>query len=378
MTQQLRPFEFRLMRRLNKKLTQLCTSEVFSEEGKAVELCALFSGGKDSTALLHALWRISLSKLFRPVCPVSLSALHFDHHTRSGQSTEDALWASGFCLHRGIPLSICTRLPPWAEGTSFQAQASRWRKSICSALAQRQDHKSPQASKVIYLTAHHESDAAETILMNILRGCGPAGLEGIRAQSFQPLTLRLILEEPQEAILSYLRDESLEWCEDSSNQTSDYLRNQVRQEVMPLLARLNPSVCTHLRNLGKRVAPADQNPEHTDHLRVTTSHPPIELERATSVHNLYGWISQNHPSYRRLITASQLDNLAAHARIWLRNSVKESTAPHTFVPLSQGWKAKISLSGVELVPVSQNRKSAEMMRQITPIGLQSRIVRHMT
>lgn len=370
MTRQLRPFEFRLMRRLNERLAHLYVPEMSRAEGKTVDLCVLFSGGKDSTALLHALWRISLSRLFQPICRVSLSALHFDHHTRSGQSTEDALWASGFCLQRGIPLAICTRQKPWSTGTSFQAQASRWRRDICQTLSRHDDHLAPQGPSVIFLTAHHEADAAETILMNILRGCGPAGLAGISAQTFQPLTIRPLLEEPQETLLSYLSDESLEWCEDNSNQSGDYLRNQVRLEIMPQLVRLNPSVRTHLRNLGQRVTPARENAGRADGLKAADDHQIIELERATSAQSLYDWISQNFPGYRRLITTRQLDNLTAHVRVWLRGGVKGGTTHDTFVPLSQGWTARISPRGVELVPVSRNGESAEMMGQITPIGLQ--------
>jgi tRNA(Ile)-lysidine synthetase-like protein len=353
------------MRRVQANLPQLLKRAPDGRFDRPVELCVLFSGGKDSTALLHALWQISLSTLFRPQFPVRVTALHFDHHTRGGQSTEDALWVSHFCLTRGIPLHICTRFEPWSSSSSFQAQASAWRRRICADLALRQDRSTPPGPSQVYLTAHHLADVAETVLMNIIRGCGNAGLSGISPASTDPLMLRPLLDEPQEALMTYLSDRGLDWCEDSSNQGLDYTRNQVRHEIMPRLKRLNPAVQVHLKNLGihtsvrgKAILAASDR---------TQRHPKIlPLALASSTHALYDWIADNWPEYLRLLTARQLANLSDHAQGQQQISVKDDTLPCTFVQLAKGWTARICPRGVELVPVSQTGESAKMMGQMPP------------
>lgn len=88
-------------------------------------------------------------------------------------------------------------------------------------------------------TAHHLSDQAETVVLNLLRGTGPEGLAGIppvRGRLIRPL-----LQTPRPEIEAYLKAHGLGHVEDETNDSMDFTRNRLRQEVWPLLAQLHPA-----------------------------------------------------------------------------------------------------------------------------------------
>jgi tRNA(Ile)-lysidine synthase len=92
-------------------------------------------------------------------------------------------------------------------------------------------------------TAHHQQDALETVLLNLVRGTGIVGLAGIKPSS--GVYIRPILFATKEQILAYVATNKLTWREDDSNQTSKYYRNYIRHEILPLLQKLNPSLLEH-------------------------------------------------------------------------------------------------------------------------------------
>ena len=91
------------------------------------------------------------------------------------------------------------------------------------------------------ITAHHADDQLETLLINIGRGNGPSGLTGIPAETHN--RLRPLLPFSKSNIIAYAKAQHLDWCEDSSNAKNDYLRNAIRNEVLPLWEKHQP----HLR-----------------------------------------------------------------------------------------------------------------------------------
>jgi tRNA(Ile)-lysidine synthase len=96
------------------------------------------------------------------------------------------------------------------------------------------------------LTAHHADDNAETILMNFLRGTGLKGLTGIPPVNGH--IRRPLLKVSRQAIEQYAAEHSIKFVEDSSNRTTDYTRNQLRLQVMPLLRDLYPQVDANLEH----------------------------------------------------------------------------------------------------------------------------------
>jgi tRNA(Ile)-lysidine synthase len=96
---------------------------------------------------------------------------------------------------------------------------------------------------------HTQTDQAETICMRLLRGCGPAGLAGI-----QPVTedarIRPLIGVDRTRVRNWLAERGFPWREDSSNQSPERLRNRVRGEILPMLARENPRIEEGLARLA--------------------------------------------------------------------------------------------------------------------------------
>lgn len=103
------------------------------------------------------------------------------------------------------------------------------------------------------LTAHHADDGLETFLINLSRGTGIEGLSGIPAQNEK--VMRPLLNFSRQEILSYVKDNNLEWREDSSNSESKYLRNKIRLDIVPQLKTLHP---TFLKNFMRTQSHLEQ------------------------------------------------------------------------------------------------------------------------
>lgn len=90
------------------------------------------------------------------------------------------------------------------------------------------------------LTAHHQNDVLETVLYNLVKGTGIAGLHGIKAKNQK--IVRPLLCATKEEVINFAKKNNLSWREDSSNTSSKYSRNLIRNEVIPLLKHINPNL----------------------------------------------------------------------------------------------------------------------------------------
>ncbi|TAF93598.1 MAG: tRNA lysidine(34) synthetase TilS [Cytophagia bacterium] len=102
------------------------------------------------------------------------------------------------------------------------------------------------------LTAHHQNDVLETILLNLTRGSNWAGLQGILPKNGR--VLRPLLFATQDDIASFATQAQLTWREDSSNQTDYYHRNLLRHQVVPVLQQINPKVVGAVAETAARMA----------------------------------------------------------------------------------------------------------------------------
>ncbi|GAA4404480.1 tRNA lysidine(34) synthetase TilS [Nibrella viscosa] len=91
-------------------------------------------------------------------------------------------------------------------------------------------------------TAHHQNDVLETLLINLVRGTGLAGLQGIPVR--QGRVIRPLWFANRTQLLDYVQEHTLTWREDSSNAEDKYLRNRLRHHVLPVLQALNPALLT--------------------------------------------------------------------------------------------------------------------------------------
>ncbi|NOT51266.1 MAG: tRNA lysidine(34) synthetase TilS [Chitinophagaceae bacterium] len=106
------------------------------------------------------------------------------------------------------------------------------------------------------LTAHHADDNIETLLMNFLRGTGLRGLTGIPAKN--GYIRRPLLPFSKEELISFAKENELEFVEDSSNQSSKYTRNFFRNELIPAIEKVYPQVKENLLNNIGRFSEAEQ------------------------------------------------------------------------------------------------------------------------
>ena len=184
------------------------------------------SGGTDSVVLLHVLIALGYD------CLVA----HCNFHLRMEESDRDELFVRSLAKDLKVPYySVDFETAKYAgqHKISIEMAARDLRYAWFYELLYNHD---AQAIAV----AHHADDSIETMLMNLVRGTGLRGLTGIQPRNHKvvrPLLCcnRLELEE-------YLVRHDLEHIEDSSNATLDYQRNKFRNEVLPLLTEINPSV----------------------------------------------------------------------------------------------------------------------------------------
>jgi tRNA(Ile)-lysidine synthase len=207
------------------------------------------SGGPDSVALLHLLHRLA------PEMALSLHVFHMDHGLRGEASAGDAAYVAELAAKWGLPVTVVT-LPAGdlkREAGSLQANARRRRYEAIRALA-----AEIGASKVA--TGHNRDDQAETVLMRLLRGAGLKGLAGIPpVRNERSFTLiRPLLTVSRQEIELYCAEHKLFPRLDASNAQADYLRNRIRLELLPLLAReYNPAIGANLAQLAAIVREED-------------------------------------------------------------------------------------------------------------------------
>jgi len=174
------------------------------------------SGGPDSTALLLLLQESGCD----------LVAAHYDHALRP-ESAADAEWVGALCSRLGIPLVSERRTTPLAKG-SLEAAARRLRYEFLERAA------AAHGCELIAV-AHTADDQAETVVMNLLRGAGPAGLRGMprrRGRIRRPL-----LGVTRADVRAYLQRQGVAVRDDPSNRDPRFLRARVRHLLMPRLDR---------------------------------------------------------------------------------------------------------------------------------------------
>ncbi len=187
-------------------------------------LCAV-SGGADSMCLLH--WMLNQEDL--QVC-----AAHFEHGLRGEESLRDAAFVEAWCAERGVPFLL-------GRGDAAAAAREKGRGIEETARELRYAFLEQAAERLgcdWILTAHNADDNAETMLLNLCRGAGAAGLCGI--PPVRGRILRPLLGCTRAEIEDYLRREEVPHVEDGSNREEIFRRNRIRLQVMPVLRELNP------------------------------------------------------------------------------------------------------------------------------------------
>ena len=180
-----------------------------------------YSGGLDSTVLLHLLANAG------DALQVEVKAVHINH----GLQTEAKDWeqhCQHFCDSLNVPLISLTVKVDKKSGEGIEAAARNKRYAAFGSVMNKGD---------VLCLAHHQDDQAETLLLQLLRGAGVAGMSAMpEAKSFADgLMLRPLLPFSRADLENYARQHNLKWIEDPSNEQISFDRNYLRHEVMPII-----------------------------------------------------------------------------------------------------------------------------------------------
>jgi tRNA(Ile)-lysidine synthase len=211
------------MHRFEKKFLEHCQTRQLFEKGERVLVA--FSGGADSTALLHLLHAI------RPVLRLELAAAHCNFQLRARASLGDERFCQKVCDALGIAL-FTQRFPTAQLAKSAKLSIEEMARNLRYDFFQkvmREQHFSKLA------TAHHAGDNAETVLFNFFRGASLLGLSGIPERR-GPI-IRPLLPFERADLLAYLKARNIAYRIDRTNFQTDFDRNFIRHKVIPLLEK---------------------------------------------------------------------------------------------------------------------------------------------
>ncbi len=207
-------------------------------------VCVAFSGGLDSTVLLHLL------AMERDCLPFDLKAMHVHH----GLSPNANAWEEhcvAVCASLGVPCTVVRAYVSRRVRTSLEEEARRSRyAAFCETKADG------------LLLAHHAEDQAETLLLQLLRGAGPNGLAAmpekrrLGATCETPLMFRPLLSFERDELRSYARALDLAWIDDESNDDLAIKRNFIRSRIMPALREAFPAPTRTLARAARLQADA--------------------------------------------------------------------------------------------------------------------------
>jgi tRNA(Ile)-lysidine synthase len=206
-------------------------------------ILAAVSGGPDSVCMFHVLLDL------REEMGFDVKVAHLDHQFRGEESRRDADFVAELADRFGVEcFTHEENVPRFLMSNAMSAQDAarvlRYQFLV-------------KTSKLEYCqriaTGHNADDQAETVIMRVLRGAGPDGLAGIPPKR-EGTIIRPILACWRSEIEEYLREHDLPFRTDDSNLESKYLRNEVRNDLLPLLERYNPRIRRSLAGLATMMA----------------------------------------------------------------------------------------------------------------------------
>lgn len=214
--------------------------KIFLEKFNIKNILLAVSGGVDSMVMLDCFYKLSKE------IDINIEIANFNHKTRDGQSDKDSIFVKNKAKEMGL-------IYHYAEGdmdkyaiynkiSSEEAGRLLRHKFFNQVLNSKNDS--------YYLAlAHNLDDQVETILMRIIRGTGIDGLEAM--DIFEYPIIRPLLNVTKEEILAYARDNSIEYVQDLSNFENIYLRNKIRNQLIPLLKEeYNPNIYDSILSLS--------------------------------------------------------------------------------------------------------------------------------
>ena len=200
------------------------------------------SGGADSVALLRVLLRLGYA----------CEAAHCNFHLRGEESVRDERFVRALAESLGVPLHVIhfdTNAYAASHNISVEMAARELRYDWFAKVRQ-------ECGAKVVAVAHHRDDSVETFLLNLVRGTGINGLQGIRPVNGE--VVRPLLCVSRAEILDYLSSLGQDYVTDSTNLQDEFVRNKLRLNVIPMLETINPSVSDTIAETARRLADVAQ------------------------------------------------------------------------------------------------------------------------
>jgi len=197
------------------------TIDANSMFARSDKVLVAFSGGPDSTALVHIL------HLQSERYGIALHLAYLNHRLRGRESDAEQDFVERTAKRLGLPLETRVLTDDEAERVSARSAESRARGIRLEFL--KSAAETVGAQKIA--TGHTFDDHVETLLMRLFTGTGPQGFAGIHAIS--GLFVRPLIETPKDVLLKFLSDNAIGYVQDSTNLSSNHLRNRVRRHLVP-------------------------------------------------------------------------------------------------------------------------------------------------
>ena len=200
------------------------------------------SGGADSVALLLVLRRLGYT----------VEAVHCNFHLRGDESDRDEQFVRALCEKLSVAIHLIhfdTKTYAEQHQVSIEMAARELRYHYFEQL--RQDIGAEEVC-----VAHHQDDAVETLLMNLIRGTGIHGLTGIRPRNGH--VVRPLLCVTRSEITAYLDAVGQSYVTDSTNLVPDVVRNKLRLQVLSLLEEINPAASANIARTARRMAEVER------------------------------------------------------------------------------------------------------------------------
>jgi tRNA(Ile)-lysidine synthase len=192
------------------------------------------SGGPDSVALLHLYNNVSKN----------ITVAHCNFGLRGIESDQDEAFVKDLCNKKGIEcftIKFNTKEFASQNALSIQMAARELRYNWFEQLSIEHHFN-------FIATAHHLDDNVETVLINLIRGTGIKGLSGIPVSNGK--IIRPLLFATKQQLLDYLNQHTFSYRVDASNKENKYIRNKLRNDILPQLALINPEVNAHINDLS--------------------------------------------------------------------------------------------------------------------------------
>lgn len=226
---------------INFNLQEAFISEVATKKlwGKNDSLFLACSGGLDSVVLAHLLSEAN----------IQFTILHCNFQLRGEESNRDELFVKELATQLNVPFQVNhfdTKKEMEIRKKGVQETARNLRYEWFDEVI----NSDRSTTKKWLLTAHHADDQVETMMIQLFRGTGIAGLQGMKMKTGK--IVRPLLFAQRKQLTDYATQHQLSWVEDSSNSSINYTRNFIRHKVIPLIEEVVPELRSNMLMNGKR------------------------------------------------------------------------------------------------------------------------------